>query len=357
MNMPNLPLRRLCRLWRKPSQRTGGTIGQPLPESAAGLPGRAEDRPWNRWLAGWLLRRFPAWLSSILLHLAVVGLLAWWSISGSQPAPAPLLVQVVTAETLDELPELTITAPPTELTLAEPAVMSTQAVEATSLTVDLAAVSADVGISAAEPRGSTADEIRELVRRQNETAGSATAQAGTAEFCGVQATGQRFVFVVDSSRSMRGKRFAAACFELVRSIRQLQPRQAFHVILFDQHPERMRLPPDDEPPPRPVKATPEHVRRFETWLATVELEQGADPRLALEWALAMWPDAIFLLSDGQFNAATEDYLLERNRRDDPERGVVPKVAVHTVGFFSREGEQRLQRIAAQHGGTYRFFGP
>ena len=42
--------------------------------------------------------------------------------------------------------------------------------------------------------------------------------------------GDRFVFVVDNSSSMKGGRLEAAIAELVRSVDALSPRQAFYVI-------------------------------------------------------------------------------------------------------------------------------
>ncbi|MFM8328548.1 MAG: hypothetical protein ACKN9U_27130, partial [Pirellulaceae bacterium] len=62
--------------------------------------------------------------------------------------------------------------------------------------------------------------------------GTEGAGAG-ASFFGVSALGSRFVFVVDSSTSMRGMRWESAVEELQRSIESLAPNQRFAVICFD----------------------------------------------------------------------------------------------------------------------------
>jgi hypothetical protein len=71
----------------------------------------------------------------------------------------------------------------------------------------------------------------------------------------------------------------------------------------------------------------------------------------------MRPDATFLLTDGEIAKSTETYLKEANRVNyDPIVGESRPTAIHTIGF-SKEGAKTLQRIAADHGGTYVFHAP
>jgi len=180
-----------------------------------------------------------------------------------------------------------------------------------------------------------------------------------AQFFGVQAGGDDFVFVVDSSFSMRPK-FADALRELEYSLRDLTPSQRFYVIFFDHNAERMTLGTWNErrtryawksrPEPDMVPATKENIDGCVRWMYGVELESWTNPHKAMAFALQqLRPDAIFLLSDGEFTdrGKTEEFL----------RDADSEVIIHCIGFYSRQGEVTLRRIAASHGGTYRFVEP
>jgi len=62
--------------------------------------------------------------------------------------------------------------------------------------------------------------------------GGGFGQAGTATFFGTTVAGSRFVYVVDASRSMAGRRFTKAKRELFRSVANLRPDQQYYVIFF-----------------------------------------------------------------------------------------------------------------------------
>jgi hypothetical protein len=53
---------------------------------------------------------------------------------------------------------------------------------------------------------------------------------GAALFFGTKAKGNRFVFVIDNSSSMKGGRLEMALAELVKTVESLTPRQSFYVI-------------------------------------------------------------------------------------------------------------------------------
>src|SRR5262249_44006384 len=101
-------------------------------------------------------------------------------------------------------------------------------------------------------------------RRMGSSIGSDAGKA--AQFFGVKAKGRGFVYIVDSSNSMRGGKFDAAKQELMYSLRHLSPDQAFYIIFFDANAERMMLPPDKEPPLLPVLATTPNINRVEQWM-------------------------------------------------------------------------------------------
>ncbi|TWU45282.1 hypothetical protein Q31b_04530 [Novipirellula aureliae] len=173
------------------------------------------------------------------------------------------------------------------------------------------------------------------------------------EFCGVDGGGNHFVYLVDSSGSM-GSAFESARMELIRSIHQLKPHQRFYVIFYDSKPDFMRLSDPNQDEQRSVLATPQNKAAMQAWAMRITPDRGKNPNELLEFALDLRPDAIFLLSDGEFPQTTEDLLREKNRRQNlfGDGGIIS--IVHTIAYHSREGESRMQRIAEQNGGQYRY---
>lgn len=175
---------------------------------------------------------------------------------------------------------------------------------------------------------------------------------GAAEFFGVKSTGRVFVFCVDSSLSMKNGKFEAALYELVSAIRKLKPDQYFYVIFFDW--DALAMFDKEQPEPRPLPATPENIARLQRWLPTVELELKTTPYASVKMGFEFHPDAIYLLTDGQFNDQTQKYLRQNNKIDDPAVDYPYKTIVHTIGFYSDQGRELLFNIAQENGGTYRF---
>ncbi len=169
------------------------------------------------------------------------------------------------------------------------------------------------------------------------------------EFYGIPAAGQRFVFVVDASRSMNGAKWEQAQQELLRAVEQLGPQREFYVILFDAAPHPMFH--DRRHEAQPLPATPQNIARLQGWLTQHELGYNTSPCLAVKHGLDLQPDAIFLVTDGEFNDPTAGYLRENNRTSQAS-GPVPRIAVHTISLGA-PGEKLLARIARENGGTFR----
>jgi hypothetical protein len=173
-----------------------------------------------------------------------------------------------------------------------------------------------------------------------------------ARFFGSVAYGNRFVFVLDVSGSMGDdNRYRAAASELIYSISQLRSDQHFAVLLFsnrmrtmlDVHPSRLEL----------VPATDRHKKQLEYWLASIRPNGWTDPRGALVAAIHLEPDAIFLLSDGQFRLANQPELgpaalalVQAENRN--------RIPIHTVAFVDLRSRATLQMMAAATGGSFRF---
>jgi hypothetical protein len=171
-----------------------------------------------------------------------------------------------------------------------------------------------------------------------------------AEFFGVSASGRKFVFVCDCSRSMTGQKWTDLHREIERCIENLSERQSFYIIFFDGEMHPMFAP--EFKAPSLLPATSDNVNKTRLWLSTVLLGPNTSPFESMKHALTLEPDAIFLLTDGAFSDYTAPYLRDfhRKRRAKQDPGVV----VHTIGFYDKRHQMVLERIARESGGIYRF---
>jgi von Willebrand factor type A domain len=328
-------------------------------ESEADEQEQRDSRPWH-WR---VLAATPGWLVSLAIHLGLVLLLAMLIVP-AQPKSLGMFIQAFSTE-LEEIEFFEpVKIEAVDLQTTEMAIASVASTDVTSTSLasaaDLGAVAATLRPDDVElPAGS---EIGELFTGTTGRSMGSVLPSGaekSAQFFGVKASGRRFVFIVDSSNSMRGGKFEAAKEELMYAIRRLSKEQAFYIIFFDQDAERMLLPPDTEPALLPVPAVNANINRAEQWVGTVVNELRTDPHDAVKFAIEMVPDAIYLLTDGKFTdrGQTERYLKSNNFIDEPLEGRRPKVVIHTICFWQKDGEETLQAIAKAYGGTYRFVPP
>ena len=171
------------------------------------------------------------------------------------------------------------------------------------------------------------------------SAASGGAGGGGASFFGLEARGRNFVFVVDYSGSMDGPRLQAAKTELIRSISALKRNMKFLIIFYDH--EYVVMPGGEL-----MKASEATKRRLFAWVDGIRSQGGTDPSAAMKVALAARPDAIWLLSDGEFDRSAIDVIRLANPGG--------RTQIHAVAFQSKEGERLLRRIAEQNRGEYRF---
>ena len=164
-------------------------------------------------------------------------------------------------------------------------------------------------------------------------------RGGGASFFGVDATGRDFIYIVDKSGSMKGQPLATAKAHLMASLQALGPGCRFHVYFFSDG----FL---EAPAGGLVDNSPESLARVETWFKNIVGGGGTHPSDALVDALGHSPDAIFLLSDGQFDSGAPDQIAAENADR--------RTIVHTIGFLSKKGEAVLQRMSMLNGGTYTF---
>ena len=159
-----------------------------------------------------------------------------------------------------------------------------------------------------------------------------------ASFFGIRAQGLFFIYVIDCSGSMiDDDRFARASTELRRSVMALQSPQRFEVIFYNDE----SIPMPGGPVPRP--ADQENKRRLNAWLQLIEPDNGTAPLLSVKQALALRPQAVFLLSDGEFPDGTAESVARYNTH---------KIPIHCVDLSGGEGGDHLIRIARDSRGKY-----
>jgi hypothetical protein len=212
---------------------------------------------------------------------------------------------------------------------------------------------APVAVTTAEPSQGPVDDVKGLADAGGQGKAQQGKGQGGADFFGTKAAGNNFVFVVDCSLSMlEDDRWIEAANELCLAIDRLTPAQRFYVILFDGGIHRMFN--HEERQSTLLPATDENKRLFKQWLATVRLGYETRPYLAIKNAVELRPDAIYLLSDGDFKDPTADYLKKFNRPFDHFGNPQQQAVVHTFSFHSRVGQAVMRRIARENGGQYLF---
>ncbi len=233
----------------------------------------------------------------------------------------------------------------------------------------------DLELPQAEPPPAPEVEIDLFAIGNTGSEGSGSLQGGTGgggkgigtEYFGTVAHGDRFVYILDKSISMNwnrhgrpgpGSRFDRARYELLRTVEKLSPGQEFYVILFSWTTRRMF---DDlSPTPETIPATAENKQRLRQWLEGIEMGSGTDPRDAIVIALSIAPDAVFLLSDGDFNGAERGTHLFQGH-PTPEELVEqlnqPYTPIHTIAYENPTSKERMEELAELSGGKYRYIPP
>jgi Mg-chelatase subunit ChlD len=158
-------------------------------------------------------------------------------------------------------------------------------------------------------------------------------------FVGEGKAAESTVFVIDVSGSMQtADKLPRVKSALIRAIEQLKDNQRFAVFLFDDNHY-------SEPTLRGlVAATESNQDRVKKWLEFPPGGGGTQPMVAMVVAIALKPERIVLLSDGEFdpsNIQTITMLNSRNR--NPAR-------IDCVGLM--EDVQVLREIAKNNRGIY-----
>lgn len=194
----------------------------------------------------------------------------------------------------------------------------------------------------------TADATSSLMSDANQRMGT----GNDAQFFGIQATGKNFVFIVDSSGSMSGKRWRNAVRELGDSLSALHEDQQFYVIFFDATTHLMFAGQSDAfrrtKKLTMLKANKTNLRKAKRWFTKIKLGQQTQPRVSFDYGLSLQPDAIFFLTDGQFNDGTYEFLMEVAAQSEK------KPTINTVAFGNKMAALTLEKIATRFNGKHQF---
>ncbi len=176
-------------------------------------------------------------------------------------------------------------------------------------------------------------------------------------FAGVRASNaRRIVYVVDASGSMIGT-LPIVLEEVTRSLKALAPDQSFSLLFFQRN-ESIGAPPAD----RLIPAVPATIERSLRWASQRIIPAGrSNPIKALETALRMRPDVIFLLGtsitgSGEFEIASDELLARLDGLNPADASGRRRARIQCVQFLDPDPLDILRRIAEAHGGPdgYRF---
>jgi hypothetical protein len=297
----------------------------------------------------------PSWLTSLVVHLSLVLLLAVVTVIGDggwNETTVELNCETSGSEGLGDA-MLAAVELPSELDSSQqekplPSDLASQEPQRLSSDIELVDPTGAIGAAAVDA-GLAGDQ------------GDADAGPVQTAVFGLAAEGQRFVYVFDRSKSMtstltlqsEGKTvfsitpLEAAKAELLRSLGDLDRGQQFHILFYNS--EVWMFDPGGNPN-HLVAATPRYKNRATEFVRSVYGNGGTRHVEPLEVALRMRPDVIFLLTDGEAKDDPTDAQLRRLRRLNGGR---TKINVIQFCLTPRTGGA-LVRLAAENGGRHVF---
>lgn len=315
-------------------------IGSPRGENLAPRqPVIPREPGWKGWFEGGakeLLRQRKSWLVSAALHAIILASFAAIVFHAKQQ-PSPLGIEAILGEdTVRNSFETLLESSP--VILAE-----TSTAESTQSDAHMLADQA-VAESAARAMG-------DLARLGNGGLGDGTGEGGgggrgpglVGGFFGTQTAGNTFVYVVDMSGSMAGDRFRRAISELIKSINKLKGEQSFYVYFFNDRAFPLF---DPKPAKSLISASTANKQRASRWIRSRQPSSTTNPMFALQQALEMKPDVIFLLTDGELDDPTTVRKMIRQYNEGTQ--------IHTIAFENEEASETLKTIANENHGTFRF---
>jgi hypothetical protein len=291
--------------------------------------------------------RIVPWVASAGIHAGLIGLafLVTWTVVALDDEEPVLVVAQFDALSYDPLVTLETAPRPPQEPVPDAAAPSESFRRSLAETMaNLEASELNLALEA----GPAAPAPVEFAAAQGEN---------TATFVGMTTSNaRRIVYVIDASGSMI-RSLQIVIEELARSLGTLSPRQQYAVIFFQRN-EAVMVPPAN----RLVPATPEAQLQTLQWIDDRVIPAGrSNPLEAIERALALEPDVIFLLSEnitgsGEFEIDQADLLDLLDRLNPVEDDSRRHTQINCVQFLDPDPLDTLRKIAERHGGPdgYRF---
>lgn len=283
------------------------------------------------------------WFISLLAHLMIglAALFITWTVSRMpQDKDAVLIVADFNALTYEPVARMS----PEQAPQAPAAVKDLAPVPPLEQTIsEVLADSADALPSIAPGASSSAAaELAQLAPRAQTNVSFAGLASSNA---------RRIVYVIDASGSMIPYR-RTVIDELARSLSNLSPQQSFSVIFFQDNAAI------EMPPTRTLlAATAENKRKAVDWIEEALVARGhTNPLAAIEPAIKMQPDVIFLLSQdirgvGKFELDQRDLLNALDRMNPRDRATRRRpVQINCIQFVRADPLGTMEAIAREHGG-------
>jgi hypothetical protein len=320
-----------------PSPDGGAGIPTP-PPIALPPPVEPSEAPRRHWRVA--LQTASSCLLSAAAHATVLLALALTALSAPPPPTGGMLLASATDPAGPKLETIAFEAEPVEL--KQVAALPSELSDPGAIRLGNVAAAETVGaIGVGELTDNPVGEIGALFGADGRGMAKSGVGRGGATFFGVRAQGRKFVYLVDNSSSMDEGRFETAVAELVRSVRMLDADQLFYVIFYSDMAYPLFYP---DAAPRMVPATLENKERLADWLPTVELCGRTRGEEAMAMALALAPDAIYLLGDGAFDDRTIRRTLAIR---------APRPTIHALGFDMEErAAAGFKLLAKKFGGTF-----
>jgi hypothetical protein len=169
------------------------------------------------------------------------------------------------------------------------------------------------------------------------------------ELFGIEAEGATFVYVFDRSASMsepKNRPINAAKEELLKSLEPMERVHQFYIVFYNEAP-RMFQPGGEKG--KLVFANDDNKEAAKKFVNAIAPEGGTNHRAALDVALKIRPDVIFLLTDGDAEDDLTAHDLERI--DKVNNGISQIHVIQFKGDFPTG--PNLQKLAKENRGEFK----
>jgi hypothetical protein len=166
---------------------------------------------------------------------------------------------------------------------------------------------------------------------------------------GIEATGYKFVYVIDRSGSMGGDGNAAlksAKAQLLESLKKLESTHSFQIVFYNERPSTF----NPKGNGLAVFANDRNKELAEKFLDSITAQGGTEHEAALKVAFKLKPDVIFWLTDADRPKLDEEQIERINR-------LAAGTVIHAIEFGpgpkkDADEDNFLKKIAEANAGEY-----